>query len=323
MAVVTENWSAYRIKRGENAQRQWVVTGAADATAALAAVVAYGGYPNAAHPQDARLLQKGQCDVSMNGPASFVVASSYELPESGQFGRDENPLDKPIEVSEAKGTFSEEAEGDAEAVAQPIVDTAGFPYESNPAKEFTYRIITLRRNESTRQVSRSIAYEDHVNSDNFVIPLIGMVEPGQALCVAIEPTGPYTILSTYVPMQYVFWIRKGVVKDSDNLWDAWKFRLRSQGLRGWYDDSGTKKSGPFVWANSGERISGPILLDATGKPLETNSYKVEVDPSQKDYRDAVAAPSPLPGVYIETTSAAVYTKYAKFPRIAFSGLNLV
>jgi hypothetical protein len=145
----------------------------------------------------------------------------------------------------------------------------------------------------------------------------GPVAPGRILCVSYEPTTDYDLLAPYVQVQYVFWLRKGVVQDdftaTDKVWDAWKYRLLNAGLNGW--SSSTNKDRFY---RNGEPVSEPVPLDAKGKPLASG---VKVGRGNAAPVDAPTA-SLLDSKLVEVKTRATFLKYYKYRGASFRGLNL-
>jgi len=208
-------------------------------------------------------------------------------------------------------------------------NAAGDPVTPSPGLPGYYRILTVTRYESTYDLALAEAYEGTWNTDSVYIPKTpGPVAPGRILCVSYEPTTDYDLKASYVQVQYVFWLRRGVRQDNftatDKVWDAWKFRLLNAGLNGWYQFSAgppaVYKKTRLTRANSDGRyepVTDPVPLDASGKPVPSD-VKVGNAGSAP-----VANPTLLDSKLIETGSlSTTFLKYYKYKGAAFRGLNL-
>jgi hypothetical protein len=311
--VVTERWSARKYVQAKSAERGWDVTGVADEEAARQAVGAAAA-PGAQFPLDNRLWVLTAPEVTRTGPASYFVRAQFAFPKSGTFTPpDRSPLDMPTKWLWDSGVISEPTDVDADNLV--LINSAGLPFSGLTA-DIPYLILVATRNEFRYDIAKAIAYSGTFNTDSFTIPLTpGPVEPGQALCISYKPTRDYDATSQYVPVAYTLWLRKGNVKDADNYWDSWKHRLRDQGKTGWYSKSGTITPGGFT-GDGNKRPDEPVLLDGTGKPLNTQ-WKVEGN-------SPVSPTSPVldPRLVEKTGTTAVYLKYRKHKGMPFSGLGI-
>lgn len=315
--VITENWSARQFKRGESGHREFIITGASDEDEAIQGLAddSNGVDVDDEFPLDGR-LRATEPQASRKGPLVFVVAVDYIKPDQGSVTKDpDNPLDKPILWKWGSGSFSEPT--DIDARGNPLLNAARFPLQGL-THDVRFKILTGTRNESTYDVTRSLAYEDFTNSDSVTIPMAGTVEPGQMLCVSIDPAAEYDINSEYVPVVYTFHIWKGRVQDADGKWDSWKHRILNAGTRGWWSDSGTKKPGNFV-NDKGVPIDGPVLLGIDGKPLDSS---IKVQAGINTAKDPVAVATVVDANLFELGTYADFLKYYRFDYKPFSGLTL-
>lgn len=320
-AIVTENWSGRRWSPGKGGQREWVVTGVASQAAAIAAVGADVS-EDATFPQDDRLPVAGPPDAINVGPAAYKVTQAYAFLAAGSPPPNEgDPLARPPRVSWGRGALSDAADADADG--RVILNSAGLPYSPGPPLEQAFRILTMTRWEGRYDVALADSYDTAVNTDNVLIPLSGTVEPGQMLLVSYLPLSDYDARSRYVQVAYTFWVGRRNRKDSDGLWDCWKFRLRDQSFTGWYSDGGTKATGHFVNAKNYERVTEPVLLDGTGLPLLAGKFKVEKKTGEAP-ADPVTPPTALDAAVPRETVAggSVFLKFSRTVKRPYSGLNL-
>lgn len=321
MGVITENWSSSPFVRGESATRTFVGTGFTDADDFLASLAAspWSVAVNSQYPLDSRLRATVPQVERLSGNGDYRASVSYIRPEQGSVTeRPDDLLDAPPLIQWSKG--SEAVPTDVDAMGNPIVNTAYLPFDTQFTTSLNFRILKITINQSAYSVAQALAYEDHVNADTVTIPLSGSVAPGQMLCVSIEPTAAFDEEAEIIPVAYTFHLRKGTRVDEDGVWDAWKYRILNVGRTGWWDDSGTKRPGPFVSpaANNmagGVIIDSPLVLENDGKPVSRYNAKV-AKTADGVAATAVAAPSTVNPLLLErdTTNGVYYLKYYRYKK---------
>jgi len=322
--VVYERWSDREWLPGQSAQRAWNVD-RVDSESEAIALLADEVDENATFPQDSRLYA-GVPRVTMEGPRAYKVVCPYSATQQSG-GPNTDPIDRNPRFRWSRGETVDPS--DVDAYDNPIFNAAGDPVTPSPGLPGYYRILTVTRYESTYDLALAEAYEGTWNTDSVYIPKTpGPVAPGRILCVSYEPTTDYDLKASYVQVQYVFWLRRGVRQDNftatDKVWDAWKFRLLNAGLNGWYQFSAgppaVYKKTRLTRANSDGRyepVTDPVPLDASGKPVPSD-VKVGNAGSAP-----VANPTLLDSKLIETGSlSTTFLKYYKYKGAAFRGLNL-
>lgn len=312
-AVVTENWSDRLYQRGIRGRRGWVVTQVADEDAARAAVGSDAEL-GTAFPQDSRLKILTQPEVSnWKGPAAYHVVANFDRADNQPTPTDDDRLAKKPRYRWRSATVTEAADVDAQGI--PLLNSAYAPFDQQPTRTFGTRFLTITVWHTDYDVALAAEYENSCNADEITLPRTGgkKVEPGQMLCHSIEPTHDYDGDTEFVQVAYTFELRRGNLKEVDGYWDPFKFRIPDRGYTGWYDDSGLK-SGTFI-NSAKQRVAEPVLLDGTGKPIDT-SFKIEGDKTPTSFQ------VDTPFVIEDTGYDAVMLKYYKFPFKPFTALGI-
>lgn len=283
-----------RFRRGIDAHDEWQVTGASTGSEALDAP----GVPhqNDSHPWDVLLLAQ-QPTVTREGFNLYLVSVDYvRLGGSGSNPDPNDPLNAPLVYRWEMGNTTESVDQDAEGNA--ILNSAGERFDPPPTKNIGTLFLTVRRNEPSYDPAIALTFQNKRNSD----PFFG-AQPGQALCLSIAPNAEYAEDAEYIPVDYHFEFRA----------DKFRHRIMDQGLNGWFNDNGTLKLAPF-YMNITDRAGAAVLLDGTGKPIES-SIKVAGNETP------VAHQSPSPAT-IEDTGEAIFLIFEKYGERAFAPLGL-
>jgi len=268
MAIeVTRRWSSrgYGLVNGKwQAERFYDVVGTTAEDAALSAVASAVGDYNSSHPYRPELLCNSITIAESVGPAHFVVRMGYEVPELGQFPSPDDPLSRPyryywqkiVKNIPQERQISESAALNGYAIAV----STGSPVDPKATAEIYTRMLIIRRYEPLYDLSLAQAYENTVNN---AAGVIGPIEVGigQMLCHSIEPTGECTAGAPYLEIEYQFEIDTSQAH-------PFQTYIIDQGRDGWYDDGGTSKRGRF--GIGGEACVDDVLLDGTGKPLDSS-----------------------------------------------------
>lgn len=303
----TERWSDRRLTlAGVNstAERAWDVIGA---TTEIEATTA-SGIPeiNDSHPQYS-LLKVRDLPVEVAGFNFYRVRASYGVPPGGSWSADDNPLATPPDIMWEQGLATEPVDRDIDN--NPILTSIGVAPDQLPQSEFVTLHLTITRNESAYDVQQAMAYANRVNSNAFSIVGAGTVQPGQVLCKTIRPASSYKQNAPYIPIAYTFELR-GDTAGGENV--GFRAKILDQGIRVNTDD------GPVeVFDAKGERITSPILLDGTGKSLNTTYKAGSAGAAQ------TARATPTGALLVSAPAASAYFLYYKIKKsIDFSGLAL-
>lgn len=332
MAIeVTERWSDASATIADDLQ--WAATRAFDvfdSTGTMTEADAWSVTPPVGqpHPYAPLLAVKSKTTKRVGPKKVIVVTLTYAVPTAGKFSDQQNPLKQPPVVKWIPGSQCEpidQAFGKGDALV-PILNAAGDWFQGNVSENYGTLFLSYKRNEPYYDVRKHLANENRCNSDSFVIPKAGAVEPGQARFVHYIPTMEETFAATYTPVEYLFEFRSGTKKDSDGLWDGFKKRIKNLGTRAWFADpvSGMNAMSELFDAND-NRISSGVPLDDKGMPVDTTIKPGQIINGGKPTKyPAIANPKPLPdGVTLEKAAYGVWwIKYRTKKTTSFSALQL-
>jgi len=318
--LATEEWSSHRYTPGESAERSWIVTGAQHADQALAAP----NIPtvNTTYTRDGRLKAK-QPNVEQLGPGGvWRVSVSYNRPEGGENPDNSgNPLDQRAVISWSRAVTQEPVDHDV--WMNPIVNSAGSPFNPPPTVSIQSRMVTVTRWESIYDSEMANNFENCINGTNF--RLLGRdLRAGQCMLHSYLPTSPSPVGTTPVQVAYEIEIRSGpTTTDAEGIDSHFKARLLDQGQKGFYEPAfggedaggGGVKSGNIADA-FGEPIGTDMLLDGEGRPMRE-------DLTISGYVPA-ANPTPINQwkVVVDKAEHAVFLHYLLNQTLDFAALNL-
>jgi hypothetical protein len=318
-ANYTEDWSKQKLTKaaaGWTADREFQVVGATSELTALSATALYGGAAmptiNSEHSASS-LLKCDSVAAEQTGFKFWIVKAHYSIPKDGQDhggpGSQDDPLAVPPRIKWEFGSVSEPIDRDIDG--NPIVNSAGDPFQQQPTRDFTTTFLHYTRNEPFFNVQTALLYRNKVNSAAMVIAGAGSITAGQMKCCDISPSTDYTADAAFVPVTYKFELRA----------DGFKTRILDQGMRAWYTNPTTSQPAlEHIATIKKQPVSQPIRLDGTGEPIETDMQRVG---------DGVNVYATIPrttpaGAELEIASGgeAVFLKYAVYGSIDFAGLNL-
>jgi hypothetical protein len=240
------------------------------------------------------------------------VKVHYSIPKDGETHGGPGSQDTPLEVQPRIrweiGSTSEPIDRDIDG--NPIVNSAGDPFQSTPSRDYTTIFLTYSRNEPFFSVQTALTYGNKVNSERIYIAGAGWVEEGQMRCLSIQPTSDYEAGATFVNVSYKFELRA----------DGFKTRILDQGLRAWFTNPATSAAAlEHIVTAKKQPISQPVRLDGTGRPLDTT---LKVGDGVNVY-STVARTTPA-GAELETATGgdAVFLKYSIYDSANFLDLNL-
>jgi hypothetical protein len=303
MAVVTKQWSSESLTPGEAAAEVYEVLGAVTARQAIDAA----GVPRSGtqHPQDRLLISKKPQAQRMtpsgsttNGGywhvrVSYVAADS----EEGKENENEDPLKRLPTYDWRIGLqgvpFDKDIDGN------PIVNSARQGFSNPPNFDVMTLSLVVTQNERGYDINKAFYFHNAVNNDFWRVPGTNQqVNPGQARCLGIRPSGEFNLAQTFVPIQY-------------------EFEFQADGFDLRIEDKGTKASGNGTKVqmidSNGQPIEEETLLNGYGHPLDTN-ITVEGGGKQRAF--------PPKGAEVELTSDMVFLKYKRNPRRPFAQMGL-
>lgn len=303
-AEVTKKWSVLSYN-GEEAEEVYQVIGVSNA---IQAQIAPGipqlntGYPG--KPQLKSLLPV----VSSGGYGLYEVTVRYAIPPAGNWQEQEiNPVDRATRIRWEIGNSSEPIDLALDASNQwavPILNSAGDPYDPPIHEDFGTLFLHVYKFVTDFDLIMAMNYRNAVNTDAFTVLGRYSVSPGQSRCVLMGIPADYNINATWVEAQLTLEFRA----------DGFDRRLLDKGYRGWQEVSGTTSSAPFTDV-SGNNVTAPILLDGTGKPLDS-TIKVNGQ-TPVEAPDGFGLPS---GVEVEQQTSARFLKYQTKKKLAFAPL---
>jgi hypothetical protein len=304
--IVTENWSKAKLVLGASAVRVFTVTGAANQTEACRA----NGLPAGQIPQYLTTYPQDVALVAGTPTADTVGFGIYEVTvnygPAYNFQRDNSdPILQPPRFFWQREDILEPIDVDADG--NPLLNSALAAFDPPPEIERAVRILMAKRYESNYQLNLSINFEDHVNSDPVTLPLTGgiVVPAGYMLCKAISPNSEYDRRTKAIEIGYTFAVSSF----------PWRWRFLDQGFTGWANFNG-KVRAFNLFDHKGQQWSREVRLDGGGAPFNRDEVRISADDLPP-----VNIEGPK-GATIEKGKNAAFMLYDKYPKIAFSGLNL-
>jgi hypothetical protein len=161
--------------------------------------------------------------------------------------QDENPLDEPPQMDWDAADFEEVVEQDVDG--NPVINSAGDPFDPPLTRDNSYPILVITRNEATFSPGLAYSYRNKVNAATF----FGS-GPRTVRCRPIVGKKQYhAAFGTYYQVTYRFEFNP----------DGFDKNVLNQGLR---RKAGTDRKA--ITTKEGQPISSPVPLDADGVPLD-------------------------------------------------------
>lgn len=263
---------------------------------------------------------------------------------TGKFGGNEasdDPLNAPIRYRFRPVTNGEptdvayDANGD---LIVPITNSAGDPFSSPVQGSYNSYIFEAVRNEAAFDPAFAISFQDKLNQGNFTFAG-KTIQPGEALCTGIFPSGGYTLQDEYVSVTYQFEVRERLTLQDGSRAPAFVHRLLDQGRQGWIHGDG----GPFrkvaIHHRNGEvpnptPVSYDVLLNAgvpVNEPADNAKDWWSVDPAFNPQNGKGWEPNSQVSVpdllaidqnFNNPDRPVTWLLYRKHKETDFSGLNL-
>lgn len=290
----TLRWSDVSLSYGVSATLSWDVNADNEAQALSAVNVSVGS----THPKDSNLIASAPVVRTNGGPKVFIVTVSYAKAGDSQA---QDP-DKPS-VQWSRNVTREQVDRDAEG--NPILNSAGDPFDPPPERDFGERSFSIFRQESVYDLDLAERFEDTVNDGTVTFLGKYTFRDGQLKLDSYLPVSRFPFDAVRVEMEYRFSFRR----------DGWDYRIIDQGRNGFYSKDGDITKAP-IYAGDGTQISSDTLLDGGGSPLD-DTLRVG-----KTGGNPVSATNPPVGATVERGDAAAFLKYKRYPRRDFRGLQL-
>lgn len=177
-----------------------------------------------------------------------TVTADSEMPEPPK--DQENPLDRPPEVSWSFAQFQRVAEKDINGNA--IVNSAGQAFDPPIQIDDSRPVCDIERNEDAFDPDVIFAYKDAINADTLDIGGL-TVAPGQAKMANISARRQFENSQFYWKVAYQIEVKQ----------DGWNLSVLDQG---WYKKGQNGKLTPCV-DDAGNEVTAPVLLDGQGGQL--------------------------------------------------------
>jgi hypothetical protein len=269
---ITDSDSSIDESRTRTATRAYLVIATEDMEA-FAVRVAFPIGIHTAHPTDA-----GQYATKVDVKLSHRTKGHYPHPDLGStavlvwaltvsYGPwnplnsfDENPLDQPPRFRLEPQTVERPIDVDADG--NPVVNSAGDPFDPGPVEEVTQYILTVLRNEKDIDLNALMLLSGRSRINN--AEWNGFPEKTvKSLPIKIPERlfyqGNPDVVGDgflYFPMEYSFHIN----------FDTWTVKLINQGFGELATASGVTKRRAIL-DSSGQPATTPVLLDSSGHPL--------------------------------------------------------
>lgn len=303
MATVAEG---YKPAEFSKSSADWPATrffSSNDATSAADAVNATG-VPNIDddHPDEPRTKCSSKAARQIS-PTYFEITVRYRIPADGTShgGPNDDPLNNAPIIRWDIG--SETVQIDRDRDNNPILNSAGDPFDTGIFREETTIFFTYTRWERFFDLARALQFSNTVNSDAIVIRGVGGLSPGQIKCRTITPAEANTAGATSLAIAYSFELRA----------DGFQSRLRDQGFY-----THTSVSGDTVRteikSKTVEPVTAAVMLDGSGKTIEDKWTPPKSSQLSPPTAVAGATASSLDGL-------AFYLTYNKYREEAFVGLQ--
>ena len=178
-------------------------------------------------------------------------------------GKEQNPLDMPIEVNWGWRDYEMVIEVDIDG--KPVLNTANDPYDPPVMIPDPRRTMTVVRNEATISFGLIDQYHNAINTDNWA-----GVQPFFAHCLSITPKNTFhQLVGWYYQVTYEFEFispRQAATIGSSGGGETQGFRklILNQGLRALNKNTGKKYH--VIYRNV--PVSRPVLLDVNGYEID-------------------------------------------------------
>lgn len=267
MAVVnsTEIWSAIRkgvTKDGKTGIRVFsVLLDGTDAiTDALDVARAASGIPTIGQswPNDIWLVCWKVDPLPQSKNANLVhVRCEYQRASWTSGPQPENPLDMPPKISWDTIVCVEPIDQDIDG--NPIINSAGEPFDPPITDEIHDRVVRIERNEASWSSTKQEEYQNTVNEHTFM-----SAQPHEAWMMTLRADKIYSGDYVYYTVYYEIVFR---TKTTENAF-PWRRRVLDQGfrVRTGVDDQGKPKY-ENILDDNGDKITEPISLDGAGAKL--------------------------------------------------------
>jgi len=207
------------------------------------------------HPNDS-WLRVDSVEGRARGLLLFDVSVRYARRQRGTDPEAQTPFDEPPEVEWSWDVSTEAIDIDAQD-GEPILNTAGEPFDPPITREVADLVLTITRAEPTYDPNKAMKFKNVLNKTAFL-----GIEAGKARCF------PISARKVYEGPNDIFWrvtYRFGFRSDT------WNQRVLCQGFR---QKTGTNAAGEATYEqildDVGNPLSEPVNLGITGQVLAAN-----------------------------------------------------
>jgi len=288
------------------------------------------GFPlpvlNSVSPLDSRYYVRSISFPRFDGPRYATIGVTYGLGKGSGKEEEEDPFSVPLRYSVRNGVSSESTDADVNGKA--LLNTAGDPFAGTVQTNISALFIDVVRNEAAFNLPQAIAFTNKTNADQF--SLAGYpINPGEAYCVGIQPSGQYSLNDTFIEVVYSFELRERLTLANGNRVTAFIHRLLDQGKRGWANapsgGEGDSVRLMDIAVDNGvgadpSPVSSDVLLNE-GKPLEEDSF-IGIDAEFEAWADPPENKAPNATRDVNADTGATFLLYQKHFTANFAGLGL-
>ncbi len=205
----------------------------------------------------------------------FIVSveyGAYSVVWAGG-GPDQNPLLQPIDVE--WGWNSHEVVADIDINGNPIVNTAGDPYDPPLIEDDPRPTMSVTRNEPFIDFDLILAYRNAINNDQFSI-----AQPYFCRTLNIQPKSVFHHqIGWYYQVKYEFEFLSPIGNSAGNI-NGFRRTVLNQGLNALSKSDGK----PYRVTYKGLPVTDPVLLDKDGH------YDNKVQPLYNVYQTKLELP---------------------------------
>jgi len=309
---VTRNWSgrSYAIEGNQiTAIEAWTIVGVSSQIDAQNQILNSSGTPiqrGDPHPDpEFAGLTVAHVNARSIAPLAWLVSISFTLSNNVAFplNRILLPMELMIEPVENYEPVLQDLSG------VTIQNSAKSPIDPQLTLNKGYRSFRARWYATFYNGSAATTYENAVNSDVITIPGIGTVTPGQAWCQKYGLATAVKSTDKYVAMDVILNVRTDIK-------DPWQPRVVDKGRYGWYSSGGSQERGPFC-TKKGDFANEDVLLDGTGKPLDSRWYVWDGSSAQTPVAASLPVSGPAPIDADLSTPTVTILKFTRLRSVPF------
>lgn len=218
------------------------------------------------HPADPTMLAERANSENLQGdPFCYLVIVDYDSRTQPEDRGEDNPLDRPTEIETDFISYQKPLLYDKDGVA--VMNSAGDLFDPCPQIEDSRFIIRFARFEADRNLARSLAYRNAVNTDVITIDS-ETFQPGEGMCMYIKQRFHYeNTHETWFTMYEFQFKNNGKVMSGGVLTDyqGWDIVVQDVGFNIIFNGKRL-----LINDNDGKSVSVPVRLNGFGLALDEN-----------------------------------------------------